>query len=228
MNSPYYKLNVEDRILTGKKSAKTLRNNGQVPGILYFKGEETINITVDRLAIYQAIHSGRRIYEINIAGATKYVMIKELQYHPVTDDVMHIDFMRVRRSEKINISVPLVLVGDAEGVKEGGVLSQSLTQIELECLPTDVPEQIELDITELEMNSSYSVIDVKVKDKEISIISARDLNVVSIHPPAAEEEPIVEEEEELVEGEELVEEDGTPSEETDGKAPAEDSGDKAD
>ena len=77
------------------------------------------------------------------------------------------------------------------------------------------------------MNSSYSVIDVKVKDKEISIISARDLNVVSIHPPAAEEEPVVEEEE-LVEGEELAEEDGAPSEETDGKASAEDDGDKAD
>ena len=112
--------------------------------------------------------------------------------------------MRVRRSEKINISVPLILVGEALGVKEGGVLSQSLTRIEIECLPTDVPEQIELDVTHLEMNSSYSVADVKIKNEEITINSEQELNVVSIHPPVAEEEPMVEEEledEEETEGE---------------------------
>tara|TARA_Y100001949_G_C15960346_1_gene318940 strand:+ start:721 stop:1425 length:705 start_codon:yes stop_codon:yes gene_type:complete len=202
MASSYYKLKIEDRTLTGTKSAKTLRNSGIIPGVLYYKGEETINVAVDKLAMYHAIHSGQRIYEINVAGATQYVMVKELQYHPVTDVLIHIDFMRVRRSEKINISVPLILFGDAAGVKEGGVLSQSLTQIEIECFPTDVPEQIELDVTKLEMNNSYSVADVKVEHDEITILSEPELNVVSIHPPVAEEEPMVEEE---VEGEEEVE-----------------------
>ena len=204
MTSSYYKLNVENRPITGKKTAKKLRNKGIIPGVLYFKGEEPIQIAVDELVMYHALHSGQRIYEIDVAGTTQYVMIKEMQYHPVTDALIHIDFMRVRRSEKINISVPLMLIGESLGVKEGGVLSQSLTQIEIECLPTDVPEQIELDVTDLEMNSSYSVADVKIKDEEITIISEQELNVVSIHPPVAEEEPIVEEEledEEEAEGE---------------------------
>ena len=204
MTSSYYKLNLENRPITGKKTAKKLRNKGIIPGVLYFKGEEPIQIAVDELVMYHALHSGQRIYEIDVAGTTQYVMIKEMQYHPVTDALIHIDFMRVRRSEKINISVPLMLIGESLGVKEGGVLSQSLTQIEIECLPTDVPEQIELDVTDLEMNSSYSVADVKIKDEEITIISEQELNVVSIHPPVAEEEPMVEEEledEEETEGE---------------------------
>ena len=204
MTSSYYKLNVENRPITGKKTAKKLRNKGIIPGVLYFKGGEPIQIAVDKLVMYHALHSGHRIYEIDMAGTTQYVMIKEMQYHPVTDALIHIDFMRVRRSEKINISVPLMLIGESLGVKEGGVLSQSLTQIEIECLPTDVPEKVELDVTDLEMNSSYSVADVKIKNEEITIISEQELNVVSIHPPVAEEEPMVEEEledEEMVEGE---------------------------
>ena len=213
MTSSYYKLNVENRPITGKKTAKKLRNKGIIPGVLYFKGEEPIQIAVDELVMYHALHSGQRIYEIDVAGTTQYVMIKEMQYHPVTDALIHIDFMRVRRSEKINISVPLILVGDALGVKEGGVLSQSLTQIEIECLPTDVPEQIELDVTDLEMNSSYSVADVKIKNEEITINSEQELNVVSIHPPVAEEEPMVEEE---LEDEEETEGDSEESKEENG------------
>ena len=89
-------------------------------------------------------------------------MIKELQYHPVTDEVIHIDLMRVRRSEKITISVPLVLTGEPLGVKEGGVLSQSMTQIEISCFPTDVPDQIELNIEDLEMHSAKSVADLSL------------------------------------------------------------------
>ena len=208
MASSYYKLNIEDRTLIRTKGAKVLRRNNRIPGVLYYKGEETINVAVDKLTLYQAIQSGQRIYEIEIEGDTQYVMIKELQYHPVNDDIIHIDLMRVRRSEKIKIAVPLVLVGDAEGIKEGGVLSQAMTQIEIECFPTDVPNNIELDITDLEMNNSYSVADLKVLDEDVTILSASDLNVVSIQPPAAEEELLVDEEE-MIEGEEMEDEEST-------------------
>ena len=215
MASSYYKLNIENRVLTRSKGSKSLRKNNMIPGVLYYKGEETINVSINKLDLNQAIYSGQRIYEIEISGDTQYVMIKELQYHPVNDDIIHIDFMRVRRSEKMKISVPLILVGDAVGIKEGGVLSQAMTKIEIECLPTNVPEKIELDINELEMNSSYSVSDVEISDDEITILSASDLNVVSIHPPAAEEEPIIEEE--MIEGDEIESEDGAETEDDSGK-----------
>ena len=134
-------------------------------------------------------------------------MIKDLQYHPVSDEVIHIDFMRVRRSEKIKISVPLVLVGDAIGIKEGGLLFQSMNQIEIECFPTDVPEKIDLDISKLEINNSYSVVDIKISNDDISIISASELNVVSINTPSIEEE-LEPDEDKITEGEEIESDEG--------------------
>jgi len=231
MASSYYKLTIENRTLTRTKGAKTLRKNGAIPGVLYYKGSKTINVSINKLELNQAINSGQRIYEIEIKGDTQYAMIKELQYHPVYDSVIHIDLMRVRRSEKIKISVPLILIGDAIGIKEGGVLSQAMTQIEIECYPTDVPENIELDITDLEMNNAYSVADVKIGDEEINIISGLELNVVSINPPAAEEEPLVEDEELIdgdeIEGEELTDAQAEKTEDGDDKKDKEDSAEKS-
>ena len=224
MASSYYKLNIADRTRTRTKGAKTLRREGLIPGILYYAGETNVNISVDKLVLYHALQSGQHIFEIELDGDTQFTMIKELQYHPVTDEVLHIDLMRVRRSEKMTIFVPLVLVGEAVGVKEGGVLSQSMTQIEISCFPTDVPDQIELNIDDLEMNSSKSVTDITLDNEDIEILSAKELNIVSVHPPAAEEEPEVEE----LEGEELEEgeegEDGAEGE-TGEASSSEDSGD---
>ena len=224
MASSYYKLNIADRTRTRTKGAKTLRREGLIPGILYYAGETNVNISVDKLVLYHALQSGQHIFEIELDGNTQFTMIKELQYHPVTDEVLHIDLMRVRRSEKMTIFVPLVLVGEAVGIKEGGVLSQSMTQIEISCFPTDVPDQIELNIDDLEMNSSKSVADITLDNEDIEILSAEELNIVSVHPPAAEEEPEVEE----LEGEELEEgeegEEGAEGE-TGEASSSEDSGD---
>ncbi len=209
MASSYYKLDIETRSQIRTKGSKALRRDGLIPGILYYAGEPNVNISVDKLVLFHALQSGQHIFEIDQEGEVQYTMIKELQYHPVTDDVIHIDLMRVRRSEKMTISVPLVLVGEAAGVKEGGVLSQAMTQIEISCYPTDVPEQIELDIEDLEMNSAKSVGDIVIDNEDVEILSAEDLNVVSVHPPAVEEEPEVDD----LEGEEGELEEG--AEETD-------------
>ena len=149
-------------------------------------------------------------------------MIKELQYHPVTDDVIHIDLMRVRRSEKITISVPLVLVGESIGVKEGGVLSQSMNQIEISCFPTDVPDTIEINIDDLELNDSKSVADITIDNEDVEILSPEDLNIVSVQPPAAEEEPEVDELEDV---EDAEGEEGAEGEATGDEGDAEGSGD---
>ena len=224
MASSYYKLDIVDRTQIRTKGSKALRRNGLIPGNLYYAGETNVNISVDKLVLYHALQSGQHIFEIELEGNTQFTMIKELQYHPVTDEVIHIDLMRVRRSKKMTIFVPLVLVGESVGTKEGGVLSQSMNQIEISCFPTDVPEQIELNIDDLEMNSAKSVADIIIDNEDIEILSAEDLNVVSVHPPAAEEEPEVEE----LEGEELEEgeegEEGAEGE-TGEASSSEDSGD---
>jgi large subunit ribosomal protein L25 len=95
--------------------------------------------------------------------------------------------MRVRRSEKMTITVPLVLIGDAKGVKEGGILSQSINQLEINCFPTDVPEQIELNVEDLELNSSMNISDIKLKNDDIEIITDGEVNIVNISKLVEEE-----------------------------------------
>ena len=187
MASSYYKLDISSRHQTGSKESKIARKKGLVPGVLYYSGEEAISISIKKSILLRAMNSGQRIFEINQDGESQYTMLKQVQYHPVTDEVMHIDLMRVRRSEKMTISVPIVLVGDAIGVKEGGVLSQSLTQVEISCYPTDVPEQIDLKIDDLEINAALSVGDIDTGSEDIELISDVSLNIVSIMAPVSEE-----------------------------------------
>ena len=187
MASSYYKLDISSRHQTGSKESKIARKKGLIPGILYYSGEEALSISIEKSILLRAMNSGQRIFEINQDGKSQYTMLKQVQYHPVTDEVMHIDLMRVRRSEKMTISVPIVLIGDAIGVKEGGVLSQSLTQVEISCYPTDVPEQIDLKIDDLEINAALSVGDIDTGSEDIELISDASLNIVSITTPISEE-----------------------------------------
>ena len=202
MAQQYEQLNLAERAEKGGRSARILRKDGIIPANYYYKGEENINLSVVKLELLKSLRSGHRIFEVTLKGSTQYVMLKEIQYHPVTDDIIHIDLMRIRRDEKMTISVPLVLEGTATGVKEGGVMMQNITSIEINCLPADVPEQIVVDISNLEMHASLNVEDLEVSE-ELEILTSGNLTVVSCQPPKEEVEEEPEEEEvELEEGEE--------------------------
>ena len=207
MGASYYKLDIENWKTVGKKASKVIRKAGKVPSVLYYKGEQPMSISIDEQVLYKAMKSDQRIYDVDINSESQYVMIKEIQYPPVTDHVIHVDFMRVRRSEKITISVPLTLVGKPIGVTEGGILSQAMNQIEISCYPTNVPDHLEVNIDHLGLNASISVADVNIDDEEIEIISAIDLNVASVIPPAAEEEVIISDDE--VSEEDAIDEEST-------------------
>ena len=191
MATSYYKLDIETRKSVGKKSTKAIRRDGKIPSTLYFKGDEPESIVIDKIKLYQALKSDQRVYEVELGGESQYVMVKAVQYHPVTDEIIHLDFMRVRRSEKMTISVPLVLVGKPIGVVEGGILYQALNQIEISCFPTNVPDQIEVNIDKMELNSSISVADVSTDDEEVEILSSSEINVATITAPSAEKEETV-------------------------------------
>ena len=193
MSSSYYKLEVSERTKLKTKGVKLLRRKGLIPGVLYYSGEKNVNIEVDKSILFHAMQSGQRIFEIEQEGKSQFTMIKQVQYHPVTDEVMHLDLMRVRRSEKMTITVPLVLIGDAKGVKEGGILSQSINQLEINCFPTDVPEQIELNVEDLELNSSMNISDIKLKNDDIEIITDGEVNIVNISKLVEEEAEEVDE-----------------------------------
>ena len=191
MATSYYKLDIKTRESVGKKSTKAIRRDGKIPSTLYFKGDEPESIAIDKIELYQALKSDQRVYEVELGGESQYVMVKAVQYHPVTDEIIHLDFMRVRRSEKMTISVPLVLVGKPIGVVEGGILSQALNQIEISCFPTNVPDQIEVNVDKMELNSSISVADVSTDDKEVEILSSSEINVATITAPSVEKEETV-------------------------------------
>ena len=191
MATSYYKLDIETRESVGKKSTKAIRRDGKIPSTLYFKGDEPESITIDKIKLYQALKSDQRVYEVELGGESQYVMVKAVQYHPITDEIIHLDFMRVRRSEKMTISVPLILVGKPIGVVEGGILSQALNQIEISCFPTNVPDQIKVNIDKMELNSSISVADVSIDDEEVEILSSAEINVATITAPSVEVEETV-------------------------------------
>ena len=215
MGASYYKLDIEHRKVVGKKATKALRKGGKVPSVLYYKGEEPLSLYVDKQLLYKAMKSDQRIYEIDINSESQYVMIKEIQYHPVTDEVIHLDFMRVRRSEKITISVPIILVGKSIGVTEGGILTQSMKQIEISCYPTNVPDHIEVNIDDLVLNASISVADISIDDGDVEIISPDNLNVASVVTPREEEELVLSDEDESGEATESAEGDEEKTDEGD-------------
>jgi large subunit ribosomal protein L25 len=213
----YYKISIENRETVGSSEAKSLRKKGKVPVNYYYKETGNRNLSINEKELNQALHSGHRIFEVDLAGETQYVMLKAIQYHPVSDAVIHVDMMRVRRDQKMTISVPIHLEGDAVGVKMGGVLSQILNTIDIECLPTNVPEYISLDISELDVNSSLSVANVVV-DSTLILLAEEDQVIATCQPPKEEVEVEIEEDEESKGDEAAAEE-----EKAEGDAEAEES-----
>ena len=127
----YYKLDLKERKNLGTSAARSIRRNGGVLVNYYYTGEENKNFSIDKKSLQKAIQSGNRVFELDINNETIYAMIKEAQYHPVTEQIMHIDLLRVRRDEKMKISIPLVLEGNSVGVVQGGILTQTLSSIDI-------------------------------------------------------------------------------------------------
>ena len=217
MAQEYEKLDLKERTVKGKSKARSLRRDGMVPGVYYFRGEENVDLQIDKKKLYHAMSSGQHVFEVEMNGATQYVTIKGIQYHPVTDEVLHIDLMQVNMTEKMKFTIPISLEGEAEGVKEGGVLSQILTTIDVNCLPTSVPDNILVDISNMELNSNMTVSDIVDIPEGVEILSDPESTIATLAPPKEEEEPVVED---LEEGEELLE----GEEPADGEAPSTEEG----
>ena len=217
-----YKLTVEKRNDSGKFSSKTLRNNKKIPGVYYSYDSSNILFQIDENEIKNAIQSQANIFTVEVGGKEQNVIFKSVQYHPVTEKIIHIDLYGVDMSKTISIKIPLLFTGTAIGVQgQGGVLITSLNEIEILCLPADIPDNFELDISELELGSNIQAGAIDLDDK-FKLVTPEDSTVVSVTHAAKEEEPeVLEEDEEGIEGEE-----GEEGEATEGAE--EQSGDQAD
>lgn len=214
------KIEARTRDLTGKRGARRTRAQGDVPAVLYGLGNESRNLAVKKGDLWDAIQGEAGLNVLIdlwvVDGKEKdnqLVMIKELQKHPIREEILHVDFLMVARDEKIRMQVPIVITGEeaSEGLKNGGTLQHNLWDVEVECLPTRIPEGLSLDISGLDIGDSLRVSDLDVPG-EVEILAGSDDVVVNILAPRVITEE-VEEEEELLEGEEEIEEGMAPAEE---------------
>jgi large subunit ribosomal protein L25 len=197
----------------GNGPARRLREAGQIPAVLYGPKTESVLLSVNKSDFDLILKKGRigqlilnLVIQNNGETYTRPAMIKELQVHPVSRKFLHIDFYEIDMDRKITAGVPVVTTGLSVGVERGGILQIIRRELEVQCLPFEVPESIEIDITDLDMGDSIHVEDISLEG-EVEFLGEANLTVVTILTPKIEEEP-EEEEEEEAEEEEAEKEDG--------------------
>ena len=206
----------------GKGAARNLRRAGIIPGVLYGRDQDTMSVQINEQTFKTFLRANgeNMLIDLNIDEyGTEPVLIKELQRHPVKRSLVHADFIRISLDESVTAPVPITLVGSPPGVQEGGVLTFLLRQISVTCLPLLIPEEIQVDISEMNIGDTIRVEDIAL-DEGIEKLDDLQTQIVSVIPPIIEVEPVedVEDIEGLEEGEEGEPVEGEtpkPEEETD-------------
>jgi large subunit ribosomal protein L25 len=219
MASQSTKLTISSREVSNSRSTRRLRRQGQVPGVLYGGDDDAMPFAVDERELRHALAARGAVIELELAGEATPAVLKDAQRHPVRGHTMHVDFLRVNLNVAIHSIVALELVGgdDAPGVVEGGVLEHVTREVNIEALPNDIPERLQVDVSSMQINDTLTLSAVTPPDG-VTILDDLDETVVAtLTPPklqadleALDEEAALEQETELV-GE--------------GEAPAADEGD---
>jgi len=175
-------------------SSKEARNDGQIPMVYYAKGIDNMHFTTEYQDFRRAfIKAGKSAIITLKDGKDEYqALVHQVQYDPISDNIIHIDLMAIKKGQKISTDVPIVLIGESIAVREqGGTLMTSKDKINIECLPKDLPHEIEVDISSLvDFHASLTVGDIKVPDT-ITILDAPDISIASVSAPREEEEEVV-------------------------------------
>ncbi len=226
MSAITFELDAEVRENIGRGASRRLRVADKVPAVVYGAGEKPVSLMLDHNKTMHALsHEAfySHILTINIGKKSEKVILKAMQRHPAKPRILHMDFLRVRADQKLHMHIPLHFKGDelAPGVKEGGVFSHVMSDIEVSCLPADLPEFIEVDVSNMALNDVLHLTNLKLpKGVEIVALArdaeSHDAPVVSLHIPKIIEEEVVEAA--PAEGEEGA----MPAEGEEGAAPAAD------
>lgn len=219
-------LKAAPRAAFGSRASRRMRREGVVPGVVYSGGSEAIPFEVSEREVRGILSEGAALFDLEIDGGKAVpVVIKEEQHHPVRGSIQHLDLMQVKLDEKIQAEVALELEGVevAPGVKGGGVLEHVTREITIEALPTEIPDNIVLDVSAMEINDTLQLSTVTAPDGVTFVADdPEEITIVTVSPPRVEEaEPELEEEAELVgEGEgdgEAAEGDGGDSGDSEGE-----------
>lgn len=180
-------LSAQKREDLSNTATKTSRKKGNIPGIFYHRDADPVTIYVKDTALNPFIYTSEvRIINLQIEGAEKAMncILKDVQFDPVSDRAIHFDLLGISENEKIKVQIPLKMVGSAIGVRDGGILQQSLHSIEIECLPGDIPAHIDIDIAGLKIGDAIHISDIEAKNFEIH--GNPEAAVVAVVPPNVE------------------------------------------
>jgi len=186
-------LKAKKREITTKGAVKQLRREGYVPGIFYSKGNEGIPFAVEEVELNKVVFtSERNIIQLTFEDEkdTLGCVVKDVQFDPVSDKIVHVDMQGVTLGELLQLEVPISFVGSPVGVKEGGILQEQLHKIEIECMPRHIPQSLEVEISELGIGDSIFVKDLEFEN--IKFITPEDAVIVSVTAPKAEVEETTE------------------------------------
>jgi large subunit ribosomal protein L25 len=197
----------------GSRSARRLRRDGLVPGVIYGGGEDPQHFAVDARILRNTLAHAAQVIEVAIGDSPTNVLIKDVQRHPVRGEATHIDLLRVRMDVAIHATVPIDFVGadDSPGVSEGGIFNQELREVNIEALPGDIPDSIQYDVSGLEMNATLTL-DVLIAPSGVTLLDDTETVIATITPPTLE--PV---EDEIETETALVGEDGEPIEAAEGE-----------
>ena len=196
-------LNARARSTFGKNAARKLRREGYVPAVIYGHGDETrpLEIAINELERLLSTNSANTLIDLRVEGAkATSALIREVQHHAVKPMILHVDFLQVHAGEKIHLTVPVRTHGTPRGVRdEGGVLQEVLHAVEVECLPRDIPEAIDIDVENLGIGDAVHVRDVEIPN--VRILNDGDLTIASVTQPTTEALPEAEVSDAEAEGE---------------------------
>jgi large subunit ribosomal protein L25 len=217
------KLEVEEREHIGSRASRRLRRDGMIPGVLYGRGADPRSICLPERELRRVLtgsHGLNAIVDVVVAGQKTVhpSILKEFQRDPVRGYVSHVDLMEVRLDRPIQASVAVELVGEPEGVKEGGVLSQVVREVNVEALPLEIPERLELDVSGMQINDTLRLADLRPREGVTYLDDPEETVLATVTPPTRIVEP---EELEPEEGVEVAEGEEPPEGEAEAPAEAE-------
>src|ERR1700722_1613207 len=185
-------ISAKQRSELGSRANKRLRDAGMLPGVIYGHKEAVIPVTLGKKEVVGHLNHGAHLFDLNLDGKSEKVLVKDVQYDHLGMEVLHVDFARVNLDEKVKVTVPVELKGTPKGEADGGVLQQIISELEVECLVTEIPEAIRHNVNEMALNDVVHIKDLKLpsgvkalQDEDLIVATVKE--IVEVEAVAAEE-----------------------------------------
>lgn len=186
-------IKAQPRTALGSRANKRLRGQGQVPGVIYGHKEAVVPVTLPKKELVTHLDKGAHLFELAVDGKSEQVLVKEVQYDHLGLEVLHVDFARVSLDEKVEVTVPVELKGEPKGADDGGVLQQIISELEVECVVTDIPEVIRYNVSEMKLDDVVHIKDLQLppgvrclQDGDLIVAQVKEV-LEEVAAPVAEE-----------------------------------------